>query len=70
MSQVYSSLHFARIVADCRSIGNMSPFMNNIDPSLDLRSKFDNDFNIKLAEWHGYYPLSVRSGNRNECSQQ
>lgn len=53
---------FGRLVGDCRAVGNLSPLVSPVCPNLDLRTKLDDFHNIKLSEWKGYYPGSIRSG--------
>ncbi len=53
---------FARLVGDCRAVGNLTPMVSPVSPNLDLRSKIDDFYNIRMSEWRGYYPGSIRSG--------
>jgi len=62
VSQNLSLHEFARLVGDCRAVGNLSPLISNVNPNLDLRMKIDDFYNIRMAEWKGWYPLSLRSG--------
>lgn len=57
-----SLLEFARVVGDCRALGNLSPLVTVINPNIDLRTKLDDFYNIKTTEWRGCYPGSLRSG--------
>ena len=41
-SEAHNSHELGRLVGDCRAVENISPFLNVINPSLDLRSKLDN----------------------------
>lgn len=51
MAESFGLSDFARLVGDCKQIGNISPFINPINPHLDLRSKMDDFLNIRSAEW-------------------
>jgi hypothetical protein len=56
-------------VGDCRALGNLSPLINPINPNLDLRIKMDDFFNIRQAEWKGYYPGSLRGGQETKINR-
>ena len=37
----------------------MSPVLNNTNPLIDLRSKFDDFYHVRSAEWSGFYPTDM-----------
>ena len=41
------------------TVGNMSPLMNNTNPLIDLREKFDEFYHIRSAEWRGFCPTDL-----------
>jgi len=60
---------FARLVGDCRALGNLTPLVNPVCPNLDLRTKIDDFHNIRISEWRGYYPGSIRSGSETTINK-
>ena len=49
MSESMSLLEFARVVGDCRALGNLSPLVTVVNPNIDLRTKLDDFYNIKTT---------------------
>lgn len=41
------------------TVGNMSPLLNNTNPMIDLRERFDEFYHIRTAEWRGFYPSDM-----------
>lgn len=41
------------------AVGNMSPILNNTNPLIDLRERFDEFHHIRSAEWAGFYPTDL-----------
>ena len=55
---------FARLLADCKAIGNFSPLLMPILPQLDIRELYDELHAIRSIEWGGYFPGSIKGGHR------
>lgn len=49
-----------RLLGMSNSVGNMSPILNNTNPLIDLREKFDEFYHVRTAEWGGFYPTDMQ----------
>ena len=41
------------------AVGNMAPVLNNTNPLIDLRQRFDEFYHVRTAEWSGFYPMDL-----------
>ena len=48
-----------RLLGMANAVANMSPVINNTNPLIDLRERFDEFYHIRTAEWGGFYPTDL-----------
>jgi len=49
-----------RLLGMANAVGNMSPVLNNTNPMIDLRERFDEFYHVRTAEWGGFYPTDMQ----------
>ena len=49
-----------RLLGMANAVGNMSPVLNNTNPLIDLRERFDEFYHVRTAEWGGFYPSDMQ----------
>ena len=48
-----------RLLGMANAVGNMAPVLNNTNPLIDLRQRFDEFYHVRTAEWNGFYPMDL-----------
>ena len=63
-------VELARLIGDCKLLGNVRPLLLPVLPQVDLRHHCDEMHFIRSAEWNDYFPNSMRNGRYDYVSKE